>query len=426
MAGPTTPPRGFDTSSGVRPYVSAGVSPYLVREAELLLGSSPAAGLRRGSSPTALSGRLSSAGGGNNNDASPAAMSSARASPRRSPLRRPGTTLQAATHSPVRRSPSAAGKAPRDSRDGPHTALHWTHESREGRLTTLLTEFDQRSLRPWTARVADIATRFTKLNFVAEEELRFLRHVRRRNEAFLHSVRSILREAVAEGVGVDGHLAKQARDLAAECADLNDRIVSMLRHANKPSATDIVTGRSAASRMACSRSNSADVRSTTTRGHSPTASVAAAGADHDGAATESVTSAAGGRRAFTSIRSDGTPASRTGSPSRSRVAAVLPVPSLAEMQRPAPRRVASPPPAKSVVSREDRRRMLEGIVALEKRSSLTPSDLEWAESIFARLYGPAAAPQKFQEWCHELANTPLVVRPSYYGAGRAPTVSHNS
>jgi hypothetical protein len=93
------------------------------------------------------------------------------------------------------------------------------------------------------------------------------------------------------------------------------------------------------------------------------------------------------------------------------------------MPRPTARRVPNTPPATSVVKREDRRRMLEGIVALEKRSSLSPSDLEWAQSVFDRLYGAEIGPTRFHVWCNELANTPLVVRPSYYASARDSGVS---
>ena len=279
-------------------------------------------------------------------------------SPRgRTPTRGPPSVLSGAgsAHGTPR------GTSPANSTRGSSPSSHRTsmlgrkvhdNESREGRLLALLREYDHRILKPWGARVHDIHNRFVKLNFVSAEEESFLQRAHSRNVSFMSNIEAILRDAVAENVGLDASVTRQAYGLWTDGNSMNERIDSLLRTANKPSAVTVaaVTG----------------IESSLPRGRAPT------------------------------------PTQRTVSPSARR--APSPKPRSLDQVRPLPKKVPPkevPASALEELERGERRRMLEGIDSLSKRAALTASDLLWAQSIFDRLYGVEGA-AKFQEWCMEL------------------------
>lgn len=257
-------------------------------------------------------------------------------SPSRSPLGPPPRDLPLATVSPYRFVDRPASPARTRS----------PVASRSARLSLLLQEFDQKGLRPWGARVEDINMRFVRLNYVSDEEVSFLKQAQRRNVAFMSSVENLLRDAVAAGAGVDGALARRAQELWDAARGLNERIVVIVSHANKSTATPVITGRG----RPTSRSSSTQ--------RSPSA----------------------GRRA---------------SPARPVPAAPT---AMSEVQRPPPRRSSPTRVTANEVSNNDRRQMLEGLVSLERRVQLTPQDFDWARSIFVRLYGTEGA-VRFEQWC---------------------------
>ena len=225
---------------------------------------------------------------------------------------------------------------------------------------SLLREFEMKSLKPWGAHVAEITTRFVKLNYVSEEDRKFLLRARQRNEAFMANVKSILDESVAKNTGIDAAVSRQAEALWAESETLNASIAQVLRHCNTPGASDAIRhgGRS----------------STPTRGRSATS---------------------------------GAPSSRATTPRR----APSPAPKTFEeirtpKRQPSPARsgaaVTSRPRLLAGIGREEHRGMLEGIEELSRRDTLSRADLEWALSVFLRLYGDGEGQTQFQQWCAKL------------------------
>lgn len=232
------------------------------------------------------------------------------------------------------------------------------NESREGRLLALVREFDLRILRPWGARVHDIHNRFTKLNFVSEEEQRFLRQARGRNQSFMHNIEAILKDAVADNVGLDAAVTRQAYALWADGNSMVDRIDGILGYCNKPSSVSVAAVTGVAPVVPRGRTSSP-----TPRAMSPAER-----------------------------------ARRAPSPKPTSLDQVRPLPKKAPLHKEQASSVEKP---LDELERGERRRMLEGLDSLSKRAALTASDLLWAQSIFERLYGADGA-SKFQEWCMEL------------------------
>jgi hypothetical protein len=330
-------------------------------------------------------------------------------------------------HQPQTRIASQA--AARPGRGSPQRA--YSPVSREGRLTNLVENFRQHSLKTWATRLSEIEQRQIRSRLLTDDDEGFLRSINERNRNFMRTIESVLKEAVNADKSIENSVVSHAFAAWKESNELQRRINLLLdergpklsgrltsplpKRKNSPSRSDsplshhshlnLSTHSIASSKQGQSptpqQPYSARVISQLPRSNSPFNRSSPAGSHR----APSPSSTALSERGRSPSRSSQLTAVRVLT-SEGKMSARLPHAAPSSFQeiddaalckrRGSPVRTARP--TASMLSEEDRRSVLEGLHNISHLRFIEQADLEWAQSAFHRLYGDADAANRFRNW----------------------------
>lgn len=143
----------------------------------------------------------------------------------------------------------------------------FTPQSREGRLSTLVHNFQQLSLKAWFSRLQEIEQRQIRLRLLTEADASFLEQIRERNRNFMRTIEAMMHEAVHEETGIENSVVRHSYAAWRESNELSRRI-ELLQDKRGPKNSGRLTS-SFTQRQAEERKHRGSSPSSASRGVSP-------------------------------------------------------------------------------------------------------------------------------------------------------------